>query len=92
MRFVVGAIEILSVPACRERNGRSDASTTLLVWEGGGISTRAGRTTEWILRNILLTTMAQLLLHVFARSEHGVTDNHPETRLEGGGLGFAIVW
>jgi len=91
MGFVIGAIKILSIPACWEGNGRSDSTTTLLLWQTSGIITRAGRSTKRILLNIGFAAMAELLLHSFACAEHRIADDHAEARLEGSSLRSPIV-
>lgn len=62
----------------REGNSRANPTRTHLIRKSDGIIARAGRTAKGTLLNVVLTSMADLLLHAAVRAEHGVAYQHAE--------------
>jgi len=96
--LVVGAVKILSVPACGELDVGANTTLAWLGWQSlsinsiilarsGGISTKVGTG---------VATVAVVSLHCSINgTSRWVTDEHSESRLEGGdlaGLGGYIVY
>lgn len=78
MALVVGTVEVSAVPACWESDGRANPSSTLLQRQVCSVIPRAGCPSEWVLRDVGGTSVAELLLLTLTLAEHGVTNQHPE--------------
>jgi hypothetical protein len=63
----------------RESDGRSDATSTLFLWQIKGVCARAGCATEGVLLHVGEAAMAQLLLLASLGAESCVADQHAET-------------
>ena len=93
MALMVGAIEVLAIPASRESNRSPNATLASLRRKRRRVGSSTGRTAARTAGIILLliTAMAQLALLALGRAKPGVTDEHAEARLEGGDGRHAVV-
>lgn len=77
--LMVWAVKVLAIPASREGDGGADATRADLLRERCRILTRAWGTAEWSLFNVVLASVADLLLHTPLRAQVRVADQHAET-------------
>jgi hypothetical protein len=79
VRFVVGGVDVYSIPTGRKGNGCADASLAHPQGQSGGIITRARRAAERDLLNGAETSVAELALLAFCSTQRGVSHQHSET-------------
>ena len=61
-----------------ESNSSPDTTTALLIRKGEGIRSSTGSSSEWILLNIFLAAVAELLLPTFGSAESSISYYHTE--------------